>query len=167
MLFFSSKEFYFSRVWMMLFQSRNRDAFLFKKTRRYTLKYLTLRFNLVIEMLFFSRMDSIPAKTHLIPSFNLVIEMLFFSRLVSFHVAGVVSFAKFQSRNRDAFLFKRAVCCQAERVGMFQSRNRDAFLFKQSFIGLCQDDAAMFQSRNRDAFLFKFYRPKLTTHQIL
>ena len=39
----------------------------------------------------------------------------------------------------------------------FQSRNRDAFLFKRRQDGHVSDDSkpSKFQSRNRDAFLFK------------
>ena len=61
----------------------------------------------------------------------------------------------FQSRNRDAFLFKYA---SLEEKGIdnpqFQSRNRDAFLFKFSNATL-KAKYTEFQSRNRDAFLFK------------
>ena len=38
---------------------------------------------------------------------------------------------------------------------MFQSRNRDAFLFKHVGFAEIDKHLVMFQSRNRDAFLFK------------
>ena len=61
----------------------------------------------------------------------------------------------FQSRNRDAFLFKYPH--YADYIGWlkFQSRNRDAFLFKTMRTFASVSSGFMFQSRNRDAFLFK------------
>ena len=88
------------------FQSRNRDAFLFKYPD-----------NLDVYLLVFY-------------GFNLVIEMLFFS---SFHWGPFISgtLLMFQSRNRDAFLFKPTPSDNnAPSFQEFQSRNRDAFLFK-------------------------------------
>ena len=92
-----------------MFQSRNRDAFLFKDLVSVRSAPDTLhRFNLVIEMLFFSRPKMQPLK----------------------HRWGTT----FQSRNRDAFLFK--ITSAGARWMLdnlsFQSRNRDAFLFKAS-----------------------------------
>ena len=62
------------------------------------------RFNLVIEMLFFSRKNNIKRRSSGETRFNLVIEMLFFSSHVMVDEAQDMD--KFQSRNRDAFLFK-------------------------------------------------------------
>ena len=66
----------------------------------------------------------------------------------------------FQSRNRDAFRFKRSqeaffFAILASR--WFQSRNRDAFRFKK-LTEICDPTCTLnstFQSRNRDAFRFK------------
>ena len=63
----------------------------------------------------------------------------------------------FQSRNRDAFDFKRFLSIFA-RIGpiLFQSRNRDAFDFKcQKYGRTSGHKYCLFQSRNRDAFDFK------------
>ena len=118
---------------------------------------------------------------NLFTCFNLVIEMLFFSSREEVGLAGTT--VLFQSRNRDAFLFKRPLLffwLTQWLLLMFQSRNRDAFLFKetatsltlkgfQSFnlviemlffssgygITLPSPGIHTFQSRNRDAFLFK------------
>ena len=87
--------------------------------------------------------------------FNLVIEMLFFSSHVRDRLPG--GYLQFQSRNRDAFLFKpSAFVIDAGTSSMFQSRNRDAFLFKAIIMHKPKRGFLWFQSRNRDAFLFKF-----------
>ena len=64
--------------------------------------------------------------------------------------------AMFQSRNRDAFHFRLPVTASAERSVWFQSRNRDAFHFRisQACDGSC-GIRGEFQSRNRDAFHFR------------
>ena len=88
--------------------------------------------------------------------FNLVIEMLFFSSIRAQRRAVGDQPFKFQSRNRDAFLFKDgSPCDRARRSDQFQSRNRDAFLFKFKVAALGLGLFIQFQSRNRDAFLFK------------
>ena len=61
--------------------------------------------------------------------FNLVIEILFFSRKEKEYMPDAVS--KFQSRNRDSFLFKpNKEIARLRKDYAFQSRNRDSFLFK-------------------------------------
>ena len=61
------------------FQSRNRDAFRFKRHCKSWLKSDLTRFNLGIEMLFVSREHRSPAPQCRQHSFNLGIEMLFVS----------------------------------------------------------------------------------------
>ena len=65
--------------------------------------------------------------------FNLVIEMLFFSSTEESIDDGLTD-AAFQSRNRDAFLFKEIETDTPRAGRRFQSRNRDAFLFKLYYI---------------------------------
>ena len=81
--------------------------------------------------------------------------MLFFSRYGNSVASKGMRF-QFQSRNRDAFLFKNS--SEVHETGSFcikfQSRNRDAFLFKMQS-SYCKRPPRKFQSRNRDAFLFK------------
>ncbi len=62
----------------------------------------------------------------------------------------------FQSRNREAFRFKREpsfekLICSS----LFQSRNRDAFRFKSISAMFMNFYVFLFQSRNREAFRFK------------
>ena len=61
----------------------------------------------------------------------------------------------FQSRNRDAFDFKRTRACACQQRHLFQSRNRDAFDFKTFNAPVPSHATMKFQSRNRDAFDFK------------
>ncbi len=66
-------------------------------------------FNLVIEILFFSSPIPNTDPTMKTVRFNLVIEILFFSSMQTlFDTAGI---SEFQSRNRDTFLFKSHNCC--------------------------------------------------------
>ena len=63
-----------------MFQSRNRDAFHFRATRRSVLMSLSLSsFNLAIEMLFISGWRRTERFTTFYSRFNLAIEMLFIS----------------------------------------------------------------------------------------
>ena len=112
------------------FQSRNRDTFLFKFRQYIELENgsASYRFNLAIEILFFSSglwpVDYVPRCQVSIsqsryfsfqapprrrvvkvrPCFNLAIEILFFSRPAP-QVPNSRA-EQFQSRNRDTFLFK-------------------------------------------------------------
>ena len=131
-LFKSTRDVYWHNVVLSMFQSRNRDAFLFKSSAH--------GFRGVDER----------------PRFNLVIEMLFFSRANTGSIQSN-GFIMFQSRNRDAFLFKRRhrACGSDYGCQWFQSRNRDAFLFKFYSLQANETRIIAFQSRNRDAFLFK------------
>ena len=86
----------------------------------------------------------------------------------------------FQSRNRDAFHFRRKTMFRRKRTITFQSRNRDAFHFRQradycpmpswvcfnlaiemlfisgsDMAGERKSAISAFQSRNRDAFHFR------------
>ena len=149
-------------------------------------------FNLVIEMLFFSSYDRRGYRQISLSGFNLVIEMLFFSRVRN-ELGTVKETTTFQSRNRDAFLFKsvqrlrvrsvryrfnlviemlffsRATICVPGTASsnMFQSRNRDAFLFKgQTGRQSSIGGYIPFQSRNRDAFLFKLWKMALILTQL-
>ena len=159
MLFFSRPETTLFLCWPNYgkFQSRNRDAFLFKRGLSHRPQAQTGHgFNLVIEMLFFSSCDWCE---------NWIASVLFQSRnRDAFLFKIVVSVTlydtdiSFQSRNRDAFLFKVQWHTWRWRIlNLFQSRNRDAFLFKPtSRLQGFQAVFMLFQSRNRDAFLFKF-----------
>ncbi len=106
-LFFSSSTAQYGRLPLsFLFQSRNRDTFLFKIILSISKSPLVVRFNLVIEILFFSSLRQTA------PMQRLTLNL-------------------FQSRNRDTFLFKGAEAYLANvRNFKFQSRNRDTFLFK-------------------------------------
>ncbi len=114
-----------------MFQSRNRDTFLFKDRSPCGHALSDCRFNLVIEILFFSsRLFLRMLISHWV-CFNLVIEILFFSRWRHPDLQG--DHNEFQSRNRDTFLFKTA--CEKrlpKALSLFQSRNRDTFLFKSN-----------------------------------
>ena len=65
--------------------------------------------------------------------FNLVIEILFFSSEDG-SVGDVDRFVLFQSRNRDSFLFKCIPGDGSVQPFPFQSRNRDSFLFKIDYV---------------------------------
>ena len=88
--------------------------------------------------------------------FNLVIEVLFFSSSKERYTTARK--AMFQSRNRGSFLFKQG---QGEtenvRQRRFQSRNRGSFLFKSLVFFPNSTSEHLFQSRNRGSFLFKKY----------
>ena len=160
------------------FQSRNRDTFLFKwgyvrsgefgvrvsiSQSRYfsfqdNFQALGLspecRFNLAIEILFFSSRQLPVRSRSKRESFNLAIEILFFSRICWWFLP--CPCLSFQSRNRDTFLFKPNIFAQLVACGlMFQSRNRDTFLFKETRRVGQETQSVWFQSRNRDTFLFK------------
>ena len=66
----------------------------------------------------------------------------------------LVAYAKFQSRNRDAFHFRSISRPRARKDSVFQSRNRDAFHFRTP-IPASPNSSMRFQSRNRDAFHFR------------
>ena len=114
------------------FQSRNRDTFLFKPNPSNQNSALYHSFNLVIEILFFSRQIVHAELVQAVGrGFNLVIEILFFSRCSTSFVKAMVW--RFQSRNRDTFLFKPITSTiSPSMLWLFQSRNRDTFLFKAS-----------------------------------
>ena len=65
--------------------------------------------------------------------------------------------AVFQSRNRDAYHFRRTDGTQITHIFLkFQSRNRDAYHFRLNEILLAiQPRYVKFQSRNRDAYHFR------------
>ena len=104
-----------------------------------------MSFNLVIEILFFSSSPRWHASL-VFSSFNLVIEILFFSSASSRILPTRI--LKFQSRNRDTFLFKNTFSFEDTEsiniVAMFQSRNRDTFLFKLSWLSLVRIRLACF-----------------------
>ena len=87
-------------------------------------------------------------------SFNLGIERLIFSSSVASACASN-SFL-FQSRNREAYLFKDRMLNSHLPVISFQSRNREAYLFKSAKNPAGQWLGITFQSRNREAYLFKY-----------
>ena len=139
-----------------MFQSRNRGSFLFKHQACCASVSMIFMFqsrnrgSFLFKSLGLSVLD-----THRSTGFNLVIEVLFFSRTPDFVDDPDADAILFQSRNRGSFLFKfdpRKVCIMN---AMFQSRNRGSFLFKcQRVKG--ENEHGRFQSRNRGSFLFKF-----------
>ena len=60
----------------------------------------------------------------------------------------------FQSRNRDAYTFKKACMNPPPTRAMFQSRNRESYLFKSQTRYMMRI-IYQFQSRNRESYLFK------------
>ena len=69
----------------------------------------------------------------------------------------IKSTSKFQSRNRESYLFKESIADRLQAdAEMFQSRNRESYLFKCTFDELGQIES-MFQSRNRESYLFKHF----------
>ena len=106
MLFVSSDRRVHTRHLLKLrFQSRNRDAFRFKKVVDVIHISEIMSFNLGIEMLFVSRSDCL--YHHDIPSHVSISESRCFSFQVRFAVGtSEIGFPLFQSRNRDAFRFK-------------------------------------------------------------
>ena len=112
------------------------------------------RFNLVIEMLFFSRgaNQAFPTFRHF--GFNLVIEMLFFSSLRLLAIAQLTSIT-FQSRNRDAFLFKSESLPAVSLASSCFNLVIEMLFFSSFSRSVVKKQGIKFQSRNRDAFLFK------------
>ena len=89
-----------------MFQSRNRESYLFKRMKCLKIGGIpTLNcFNLAIENLIFSRqLDMVKPRTFHV-RFNLVIENLIFSS--SRNSERWSRHSKFQSRNRESYLFK-------------------------------------------------------------
>ena len=87
-------------------------------------------FNLVIEVLFFSRITNFSLLVKLLHRFNLVIEVLFFSSIGG----GGYEFRHQYSFNLviEVLFFSRDYYGGAESLPIvrFQSRNRGSFLFK-------------------------------------
>ena len=140
-------------------------------------------FNLVIESLIFSRISVSVCFEKPPKCFNLVIESLIFSRGKRLFRDGY-SERKFQSRNRESYLFKVSyrvryhtlITCfnlvieslifsrirfakrlHKSRMDAFQSRNRESYLFKvecYTCYGFTESRSE-FQSRNRESYLFK------------
>ena len=76
--------------------------------------------------------------------FNLVIENLFFSSSVHETVMDKIVVG-FQSRNRESFLFKSTrFDGNLATTDKFQSRNRESFLFKRSRWGMLASDHTCF-----------------------
>ena len=138
-----------------LFQSRNRGSFLFKAVTT-SISRLQTGFNLVIEVLFFSRRRNPIRWLLLMKGFNLVIEVLFFSRGFAgsgyvFPMGGfnlVIEVLFFSSGLKPRGYALRVSCfnlvievlffssawgrrlCVMRHGRKFQSRNRGSFLFK-------------------------------------
>ena len=142
-----------------MFQSRNRDAYHFRRHRGSTVSCPPACFNLAIEMLIISG---------LVWDSALVLSILF------------------QSRNRDAYHFRKGAARRGFPLREeFQSRNRDAYHFRlnatrdrlltarASFnlaiemliisgdrtTALARVPLRQFQSRNRDAYHFRVSAP--------
>ena len=117
-----------------MFQSRNRDTFLFKECQEVMTKeqkdFLFQSRNRDTFLFKLWRIRWAGSRSILRGGFNLAIEILFFSRKESLNF-GLQQVLKFQSRNRDTFLFKGVDgATSGAACVMFQSRNRDTFLFK-------------------------------------
>ena len=135
---FKSLSFSILRIRFGMFQSRNRDTFLFKCSRTSPIASPRQCFNLAIEILFFSSCQHRQtSQCRMVFSFNLAIEILFFSRRKEHLV------------KKERTSWYPAYTCE------FQSRNRDTFLFKYLQVITEQGERDEFQSRNRDTFLFK------------
>ena len=139
-------------VWM--FQSRNRGSFLFKEKCLYANRIPLNGFNLVIEVLFFSReyprIDTREPK----PEFQSRNRGSFLFK-TQFRCDALHFLQQFQSRNRGSFLFKATPQLPWMRSVEFQSRNRGSFLFKEDAVIYVFRGNESFQSRNRGSFLFK------------
>ena len=114
-----------------MFQSRNREAYLFK--------------------IWFS----LSSTTTVSPCFNLVIEYLIFSSIPDDNTT-TPDIDTFQSRNRVSYLFKDTLTfTSGAGTQTFQSRNRVSYLFKGVYVFLEKVEISKFQSRNRVSYLFK------------
>ena len=113
-----------------LFQSRNRESYLFKYQSKASLPSgFTQRFNLVIESLIFSR-KSLEAPT--------------------------TRGRQFQSRNRESYLFKRGNLEQAERnLHRFNLVIESLIFSSVNVVSRVLNAVFEFQSRNRESYLFK------------
>ena len=112
------------------FQSRNRDTFLFKMRVGYE---GFGQYHVSISQSRYFSFQGVPIYFYIQDEmrFNLAIEILFFSSKPIAFSAALRNW--FQSRNRDTFLFKWVVFEPKYRVPtLFQSRNRDTFLFKRN-----------------------------------
>ena len=163
---------------LTMFQSRNRDAFHFRRGTRSRSALRSTSFNLVIEMLFISGLHCLVVcvrrlhvfqsrnrdafhfrsltKTRalaLIRCFNLVIEMLFISGKCFVHVRGSMH-ASFNLVIEMLFISGTVRLVRDGGQVMFQSRNRDAFHFR-TISSMERMNCSEFQSRNRDAFHFR------------
>ena len=113
------------------FQSRNRESYLFKSRTQLAADTHIILFQSRNResYLFKHKVGSVLFAAFI--SFNLVIENLIFSRLGRWMVS-VRCNRRFQSRNRESYLFKLAglpAYLNDLRL-MFQSRNRESYLFK-------------------------------------
>ena len=74
---------------------------------------------------------------------------------------------RFQSRNRESFLFKEDFVFTPDApTGLFQSRNRESFLFKLNIRQTFRCAPTKFQSRNRESFLFKKFNSFLMPTEV-
>ena len=74
---------------------------------------------------------------------------------------------KFQSRNRESYLFKfrdAETGATLHTSSLFQSRNRESYLFKKMPRNDTILPVSRFQSRNRESYLFKPYLPEHWGH---
>ena len=122
-----------------MFQSRNRESFIFYDTSHVHLILDSVRFNLVIENLLFSTTAE-RIENQQYSSFNLVIENLLFSTIEERGFGKVA--AEFQSRNRESFIFYFSFSDPffLFMFPMFQSRNRESFIFYSDKAGIDLDN---------------------------
>ena len=87
-----------------MFQSRNRESYLFKTRMEEPVLRTRFSFNLVIENLIFSSHAGLQQFAATDVCFNLVIENLIFSS--EDEIKSLDRLIGFQSRNRESYLFK-------------------------------------------------------------
>ena len=145
-----------------MFQSRNRGSFLIKNLVR--LHHQPMQhgeFQSRNRGSFLIKQPTFKMRLMSKASFNLVIEVLFLSRLSTMDV--YVGFFAFQSRNRGSFLIKKNEREQLVHASIteFQSRNRGSFLIKKD-LNACRCFSFEFQSRNRGSFLIKNFSANMS-----
>ena len=139
-----------------LFQSRNRDAFHFRRIRA-TPESASQCFNLAIEMLFISGLERLKAIAALI---EVSISQ---SRCFSFQVMILRSFRKASmnvsiSQSR-CFSFQEGECdATSHRASLFQSRNRDAFHFRFVVFAATTDSSDVVSISQSRCFSFQVIR---------
>ena len=131
-LIFSSLRFFALRKYARthVFQSRNRESYLFKYEKGRVASYLYVAFQSRNRESYLFKQKQQGCCDNPVESFNLVIENLIFSSSTENVPTSQVP-VSFQSRNRESYLFKRDESTLETGVLEFQSRNRESYLFKR------------------------------------